>query len=54
MPLINNNNFRLFDKNKGNKRRFEIHEVLDDDLLLEKYNQTSKINYSNKDLKKLL
>ena len=51
----------IYDKNTGNKKRFEIHDIFDDYLLLEKYNQTrnSKIiikivGKQEKDLKKVL
>ena len=60
-PRININAFGLYVKNTGNKKRFEIHDIFDDYLLLEKYNQTRQskiiikiVGKQEKDLKKVL
>ena len=39
-PRININAIRLYDKTRNNKKRFKINDIFNNDLLVEKYNQT--------------
>ena len=51
-PHININAFRLYDKTKNIKRRTEMHDIFDDDLFVEKYNQARQSKIIRKIIEK--
>ena len=51
-PHISINAFRLYDKTKNIKRRTEMHDIFDDDLFVEKYNQARQSKIIRKIIEK--
>ena len=52
MPYININALRLYDKKKIVKKKMEVNDIFDDDLLVEKYNQEKHSKIIRKILEK--
>ena len=52
MPYININALRLYDKKKIVKKKCEVNDMFDDDLLVEKYNQEKHSKIIRKILEK--
>ena len=52
MPYININALRLYDKKKIVKKKMEVNDIFDEDLLVEKYNQEKHSKIIRKILEK--